>query len=530
MKASQWIPSALLGFTLLACGAMKTELQAQTVTGTNTIAMTDFDSNVPGWDYGYFYSWGWGPDGQYTNGTWLVNRMYDDSAKGGTMCMRYEFTNSPFYELVTTNSGAGYGTGFGGPQAGWGWDASVFNSISPDHYLFSFDARAEGLADGITAANCEMQCQITGSGGNPKYLQKNFAFGAGSNWTHFTFTFADGSFGDNTTWQNFTNNLPNIVEVRFNVNLHMPNGEVGWDDYNVVLLDNIQLAVLQVEGPPPPTPPTVPFVVFEWNMDDKPLGNTFGGYNWSQNSYLPIFDYFHNIDPNTLGVGGSTAWYLSMDNSALAAPNTPQWAGGGTGGSGPVDFTMFTDNNLSRYVISFDARVEGLIPDVTGINVAMQLFMDSPNGNVRLDFPVNVESNWVHFAFTFNAANWDTGGGRLGKASFSTNYNTYTALRTQWQIENAQSPNWGYDTDNILVVDNIKLTHDVVGCPPIRAEIVGSNVVLTWGQPSNGTSKLQSASSLGGPYIDVSGATSPYSIPAASAPNYFRTKWVPPAM
>jgi hypothetical protein len=526
-KPIQWIGVTLLGLTLASTAVFSPALRAQTITGTNSIALTDFDVNVPGWDYGYFYSWGWPPSGQYTNGTYLVDRFYDDSAHGGTLCMNYQFTTSPFHDLVTSDPGAGYGTGFGGPQMGWGYDPSVFNNLQATNYLFEFDARVDGLASGMTTANCEMQCQITGSGGSPSYLQKNLSFNPGSNWTHFSFTLDDGGFGNGTTWESFTNNFANIVEIRFNVNLHMPDPQFGWDDYNAVLLDNLRLDVRQFSGPPPPPPPTVPFTILDWNMDDKPLWYTFGGYNWSQNSFLPTFDYYHAPDLNSYGVGGSTAWWLSMDNSALGPPNTPQWAGGGTGGGGPVDFSQFTDNDPSRYIVSWDARVAGLAPDVTNTTVALQLFMDSPRGNVQINYAVPVESNWVHSAVSFNSGSWDTGGGHLPKASFSTNFNTYTALHLQWQIENAQAASWGYDTDNLIAVDNIKVTHVVVGCPPLRIFTATNNVIVTWAQPSSGTAKLLSGNTVSRVTNDVVGATSPYVIPIASAPKYFRTQWVP---
>lgn len=525
-KLFSWTPSALLALTLACTIGSTTQVQAQEITSTNVVAQTDFDLYVPGWDYGYFYSWGWGDAGQYADGTWLVDRMYDDSANGGTICMRYQFNNSPLYDLITTNPGAAYGTGFGGPQMGWNWNPYVWDNLFTTNYMFEFDARVEGLADGVTTANCQMQCQITATGGSPKYLQKNFNFNPGSNWMHFAFTFDDGDFGDNTTWQNFTNNWLNCNDVRFNVDMYMPHPQFGWDDYNVVLIDNLVLSIREFAGPPPPPPPTVAMTIADWNMDDKPLWYTYGGFNWSQNSYLPTYDYYRNDGPNTLGVGGSTAWWVSMTNTDLAPPNTPQWAGGGTGGGGPADFTQFTDNDLNRYFVTFDARAEGLAPDVTNTTIDLQFFMDSPRGNVRLDFPVAAETNWVHSELSFNSASWNTDGGRLPKASFATNYNTYTALRMQWQIDNAASTAWGYDSDNLIAIDNIKVVHQILACAPLSIVTETNNVIVTWDQPANGTAVLQSADSLSGPFVDVAGATSPYVTPVAGAPKYFRTHWV----
>jgi hypothetical protein len=87
---------------------------------------------------------------------------------------------------------------------------------------------------------------------------------------------------------------------------------------------------------------------------------------------------------------------------------------------------------------------------------------------------------------------------------------------------------WGYDTDNALIVDNIKLERLFVACPPLSVAASGENIIVTWPAPSTGTAKLQSATSLAGPFADVVGASSPYSTPSAGGPKYFRTVWVPP--
>jgi hypothetical protein len=114
------------------------------------------------------------------------------------------------------------------------------------------------------------------------------------------------------------------------------------------------------------------------------------------------------------------------------------------------------------------------------------------------------------------------------KAAFATNF-AVTAVRIQCQIENAQSQaDWGFDADNTLAVDNIKLQRIYVATPPLQIETSGTNVIVTWAQPATGTAKLQSANSVLGPWSDVGGATSPYSSPTANAPIYFRTQWVAP--
>src|SRR5262249_25280524 len=228
--------------------------------------------------------------------------------------------------------------------------------------------------------------------------------------------------GTVSNWAYTVENLL-VNALQFNVNLHMPQDQFGWDADNVVLLDNIKLEVIQYSGPTPPPPPLRPVPILDVNVDDKPGWGYFGGYNWSQNSYLPLFTY-SDAAPG-YGVGGSNAWILTMDNSALAPPNTPQWAGGGTGGGGPANLALFDTNNLKSYRISFDSRAEGLGPDVVATTCRLQLFLDSPNGNMRLDFDVPAQSNWVSTAYTLDQGSFGEG----SKAGFMTNYNTITGLR-----------------------------------------------------------------------------------------------------
>jgi hypothetical protein len=82
---------------------------------------------------------------------------------------------------------------------------------------------------------------------------------------------------------------------------------------------------------------------------------------------------------------------------------------------------------------------------------------------------------------------------------------------------------FGLDGDNTVVLDNVRLVRLQVGLPPLTIDRSGGNVVITW----TGPAKLQSATSVSGPYTDVAGATSPYSPPANGAARFFRTQWVP---
>jgi hypothetical protein len=78
-------------------------------------------------------------------------------------------------------------------------------------------------------------------------------------------------------------------------------------------------------------------------------------------------------------------------------------------------------------------------------------------------------------------------------------------------------------------VDNLVVSassfNDVI--PAVVAEalqigVSGGNVVLTWNNP---LFALQSASTVDGPYTDVSGAASPYTTPIGTDQLYFRLKY-----
>jgi hypothetical protein len=120
--------------------------------------------------------------------------------------------------------------------------------------------------------------------------------------------------------------------------------------------------------------------------------------------------------------------------------------------------------------------------------------------------------------------------GSLGfgsKIAFATNH-AVTSVRIQCQIENATSEaDWGFDADNTLIVDNIKLERIYVATPPLTVTRSGNNVVVTWATPATGTAQLQSATNITGPWTDVTGAVSGYSTSIAGEAKYFRTQWVP---
>src|SRR4030095_75588 len=101
--------------------------------------------------------------------------------------------------------------------------------------------------------------------------------------------------------------------------------------------------------------------------------------------------------------------------------------------------------------------------------------MDTPGNNIRLDFNLPASSNWTTTTYLLNSG----GVGQGSKPAFATNH-VVTSVRIQCQIENAQSESdCGFDADNTLAVDNIKLERIYVATPPLNIATSGNNIVVT---------------------------------------------------
>src|SRR5205085_3888967 len=107
----------------------------------------------------------------------------------------------------------------------------------------------------------------------------------------------------------------------------------------------------------------------------------------------------------------------------------------------------------------------------------------------QLNLPIaGLTTEWKTYSLLFSKGS--VGGG--SKENFATLFNKVSELRTQWQIENAASFNdWGYDADNALVIDNIKIERGFTGLQPFTFAREGNELVLTWTPASTGTTKLQ---------------------------------------
>ncbi len=538
-KLNQSQKMTLLGLACAWAAGLSINANAQHVpNGTNEIGFADFDLAVPSFDYGYFYS-----DGNI-GGENTRDRFFYEPPDLTNAVFRYTFDATVFAGFTSW-----WGTGFGLPVP-WGGDPLVFNSLETADYILSFDARVEGLATDQTTADCMMEFRL-GVGSTPTWaLVKALPYNPGSNWTHFVFNLDQGTYiaADGqpvTSYTTFTNGIATgITDVRFNQNQDKPT-KFGPDADNAIYMDNIKLEVLQYAGPPPPPPPKQAVVVFDYNFDDKALWWIWPNFpdtttGWSANANKATF---WGVNPAVgEGIGGSNALQMNMDNSLMLTdpPGAPAWAGGNMSAGGPADYTQMASKSLKDYLLTFSARAKGLLDGENGsTEIIMQFYFNAPDDTLspadadtnfdtllRLNVPVGgIKTNWQTLTATLNSGAVD--GGSL--ANFETYLGQISEVSFQIQIQNPHvQAVWGTDADNQILVDNFKLERLVTATPPLQAQAIGANLVVSWAQPATGTAKLQSSTTVNGNYADVPGASSPYTNAISGAPKYFRTQWIAP--
>ena len=101
-------------------------------------------------------------------------------------------------------------------------------------------------------------------------------------------------------------------------------------------------------------------------------------------------------------------------------------------------------------------------------------------------------------------------------------------------LDNQAQPIWirvvaldlstGSGSRDTFGIDNFRLNYQAssnVAPIPLGIELIGTNAVLTWSNPSF---NLQAAPLVQGAYTNVPGATSPYTNPIVAPQQYFRLK------
>jgi hypothetical protein len=492
--------------------------QTSLAANTNLISNTSFEANGrPRYSYPYEYVYG-GPN---PGSSQVLDTAYfdpNDTLQTNAMA-QFTFDTSAFLDYPLIYPGAGYGFGFGG-KGNFSGDASTFTSTNLSDYVLSFDLRVEGLSEGLHSANGEFQLRFDAPDdtlqppdadtASDVLLQVNLPVTGLSNWTHQVLTLDQGRIGDGSL-QKFAQFKTRIENVNFGFNWNNAGDYFGFDADNGIYMDNIRLELVQGQNNGTPAGGTeIP--VLDWNFDDKPIFSNYQ-YAYSPNNSWPDFIALANIDP--FGVGGSNANVLTFDSSTFTN-GIPAYAGAGTGFHGPIDKAQFTTGDLALYRLKFDYNVAGLAPGITSTPGHLVLTFHAGNTPLlSIGYDVALTTNWQSFSSLLKSGSLVSGSPSL----FAANLANINEVQADFNVT-AVPGDFGMDADNRVALDNFKLSRVVTSAPALTIARTGANIVVTW----PGTGILQSATSISGPYTDVSGATSPYIAPLQTGAKFFRTR------
>jgi hypothetical protein len=186
--------------------------------------------------------------------------------------------------------------------------------------------------------------------------------------------------------------------------------------------------------------------------------------------------------------------------------------------------------------------VGGVNAGVTNVPGVMDLLFRVPPGTLTpsnsteavvfdLNPTMTFTTNWQSYVFNNMPIGVNNGG---SQALFNQHVSQVNQLSVQ--VVPQGSPNvatlFGYDANNTIDIDNIKVVQLVPGLPPVSVTHAAGQINVYWADPTTGgTAQLQSSTNVAGPYLNVagegSGANSPYTVPAGAAHQFFRTIWVP---
>ncbi|EEF60352.1 hypothetical protein [Pedosphaera parvula] len=215
---------------------------------------------------------------------------------------------------------------------------------------------------------------------------------------------------------------------------------------------------------------------FYWQ--DNPAGNIYYGVKDSSGSpKLSYVDYQHSEQFEGINSNGTTnqniqSYYYSHGQAALGNP---------------------FDNGHGAYVYGF---FNGYAQDFDGGSHKTATLMTSTNGTIELN---DQHGLWSFFKTNNGAVNYgywlnnEFTSGSGTRQDFSRGYMTWDAV-------------------NKVVWTFVR--------PTMIATQAGDKLVISW----SGTYTLQSASDVAGPFVDVSGAVSPYTNNAALGRQFFRLR------
>jgi hypothetical protein len=555
-----YLPMKSLKHFLIVLGIAGT-VSAATAQTTNIILQTDFDGDAGQGNYANNY--GYVAAGSSAG---LVAAGYSGGITGGTgvggttnNSISANYTLLPFDSNWTSPSLAyvyavlGNGTQFGRPMAPI-TPTAVMSSL-----VLSADLQVIGFLPGLTNTDVSVtKVQFLDSGNNVIFDFSGDAGYVGSNYVHIavplsSLAYGGDNGGDATHPQSdFTNaavvgSISNFT-IEFAVK-GLPIGVIGGTGTNLISppfgfttngvlnVDNIELVQT---GNTVPTP-TVEKVIWQSDFDTAfPNG---GGYGFSYRDGSPGAS--GTFSTNLAGgFGGSASFEYTVDLSPWSSSPPSSYSGFGTGATErPIPYALSSSNKAS-YRVYLAAKVGGASAGVTNVPGVMDLLFFVPPGTLT---PSNAQAAVVFdlnptMAFTTNWQSYVYDGAAMpigvNNGGSQALFNQYFSHVNQLQVQVVPQGNpnvatlFGYDNNNTVDIDNIKVVQLVPGLPPLTVVGTNNQVRVIWTDPTTGgTAQLQGATNVAGPYLNVSGAASsgasPYLVPSGGKQQFFRTVWVP---
>jgi hypothetical protein len=292
-----------------------------------------------------------------------------------------------------------------------------------------------------------------------------------------------------------------------------------------------------------PPPPTVERPIWQANFDSTfPSGDSYG---FSDRDGSPAATGSWSINP-TGGVGGSASLEYKVNLSAWSSSPPISYSGFGVGANEtPLPYAL-TSSSQASYRVYLSAKVGGTSAGVTNVPGAVDLTFFVPAGTLT---PSNAAPAAV---FDLNASlvlstNWQTyefDGTAMQVASYINGaqalFNQYVSQVNQMELQVTVQGGpdvgtlFGYDANNTVDIDNLKVVQLVPGLAPLMLIRTNSQSQIIWADPNptiGGMAGLQCATGVSGPYLDITGAASaaasPYTVPPGNPQQFFRTVWIP---
>ena len=219
------------------------------------------------------------------------------------------------------------------------------------------------------------------------------------------------------------------------------------------------------------------------------------------------------------GTAGSSAGVALLDGTGFSGVQVDN---AGLDGAVYLPASVST-TNLYCYKYSFDARVENLLPDTVSNTVCRLMLSFKAYDGTNYSTPltgsrsITLSSNFQHFSFTLDTSDY---GGASAVTQLANNLKWVNALQLDITADGI-ARDFVNGPGDAVVLDNIQVVQRT--SPPLTAtQNLSGQPVVEW---ADSATTLQSATNVVGPYTDVLGVTSPYTVPAGHTMQFFRTRW-----